>query len=281
MNVQVGHSRSPTSATAKPFRPRPNLPSSRPRVQRFYALHVGGLNARGDREFVAECRRPSFVCADGGSVVLLGRLAGAGRIQQVPTTDAGWDVLRAVGERLGARPGSRWSAEPRSWWPERPEASPRARPERWCWLRTATTMSWADVLAAIVAAAPDVLVLGLGAPKEMLWVREHADRLPPCLVMTCGGWFGFLSGAEKRAPELLRRPGLEWLARVSQPRPTGTALPSGCVHGGGAGGRNDPAAGSARDRLRTPFLRHARRGVRGRRGFDPRPVAATGCAAPR
>ena len=53
----------------------------------------------------------------------------------------------------------------------------------------------------------------------MVWSQQHRDELPPGLVLTCGGWFGHLVGDEKRAPRLLRRSGLEWIARVAQAPP--------------------------------------------------------------
>lgn len=185
-------------------------------AQRFYALHVGGLNARRNTNFVAEMNAAELVCADGGSVVILGKLAGARRMQRVPTTDAGWDVLKEVGSLLG-RPTRIALVGARQ---EEVDGAARTLAEGGAGevvlIENGYHQDWSGVLARLADARPDVLVLGLGAPKEMLWVREHLDELPACLVMTCGGWFGFLSGTETRAPELLRRPGLEWLARVSQ-----------------------------------------------------------------
>src|SRR5881397_3153539 len=67
----------------------------------IYALHVGGLNARGDRAFVDAMSRADVVYADGGSVVWLARLAGARVIERAPTTDVGWDVLRELAGALG------------------------------------------------------------------------------------------------------------------------------------------------------------------------------------
>jgi N-acetylglucosaminyldiphosphoundecaprenol N-acetyl-beta-D-mannosaminyltransferase len=56
----------------------------------------------------------------------------------------------------------------------------------------------------------------------MLWVKEWSQHLPPKLVLTCGGWFGFLAGEERRAGRALKRSGLEWVARLSQsPRKLG------------------------------------------------------------
>ena len=59
-------------------------------------------------------------------------------------------------------------------------------------------------------------MIGLGAPREMVWCQRHRDELPTGLVLTCGGWFGHIVGDERRAPRMLRRSGLEWIARVAQ-----------------------------------------------------------------
>lgn len=188
-----------------------------PRVaQRFYALHVGGLNARHDDAFVDEMNDAELVCADGGSVVLLAKLAGASRIERTPTTDAGWDVIAEVGQLLG-RPAKLALVGGE---PDVVEAAADALEAAAAGEPVLVTHGfhdpWQPVLDRLAGAKPDVLILGLGAPKEMMWVKEFRDRLPACLVITCGGWFGFLAGAEARAPKLLRRPGLEWLARVAQ-----------------------------------------------------------------
>ena len=69
-----------------------------------FALHVGGLNARREREFVAAMRAADVVYADGGSVVWLAKLAGAHRVARAPTTDIGWDIMRGFRERTGRVP---------------------------------------------------------------------------------------------------------------------------------------------------------------------------------
>lgn len=185
-------------------------------VQRFYALHVGGLNARAVDGFVEEMNDAELVCADGGSIVLLGKLAGARKIERVPTTDAGWDVLRAVGQKLGRVPRVALIGAHDDVITRAASALRDGVPCDTVLVEHGYHQEWSAVLARLREATPDVLVLGLGAPKEMLWVREHYAELPACLVMTCGGWFGFLSGDESRAPALLRRSGLEWIARVAQ-----------------------------------------------------------------
>lgn len=214
--VQVGPFQVADLSYAQAVRAAAELAATPDRVQRFYALHVGGLNSRRDAEFVAEMNAAELVCADGGSVVLLAKLAGARQIERTPTTDAGWDVLKQTGELLG-RPtrialiGGRQEVV-------RGAAARLADggAGEIVYVEHGYHQTWVDVLEQLKQARPDVLVLGLGAPREMLWVREHLAELPACLVMTCGGWFGFLSGEEARAPAALRRSGLEWIARAAQ-----------------------------------------------------------------
>ena len=72
---------------------------SRPYVA--FALHVGGLNTRTDAAYRAAMDAADLVYADGVSVVLLARLAGARELQRAGTTDLGWDVLRGLSRQAG------------------------------------------------------------------------------------------------------------------------------------------------------------------------------------
>lgn len=182
----------------------------------MYALHVGGLNARADEAFVEEMNDADLVYADGGSVVLLGKLAGAVHMERAPTTDVGWDVLRRFAEQEGRRPrlalvgGVPGLAEQAAATLERAGAGDVV------FTSHGYPGEWESVVRDLASSEPDICIIGLGAPSEMLWTRRWAPKLPPSLVMTCGGWFGFLAGEEKRAPRALRLPGLEWVSRVAQ-----------------------------------------------------------------
>jgi len=75
------------------------------------------------------------------------------------------------------------------------------------------------ILADIAAAKPDVLLVGLGAPKQELWVDAHRERIAVAVTLCIGATIDFLAGEKKRAPRWMRRTGLEWLHRVaSEPR---------------------------------------------------------------
>jgi N-acetylglucosaminyldiphosphoundecaprenol N-acetyl-beta-D-mannosaminyltransferase len=181
-----------------------------------YALHVGGLNHRDDPDYVAAMADADLVYADGGAVVALARLVGAHAIERAPTTDVGWDILHDLRESLGRLPRLALVGGP-------PHLAERAGGALEAGLGGSVVAvthgyhkDWAPVLQTIRSANPDVTIVGLGAPREMLWVHRWRHELPPGLILTCGGWFGFLAGEERRAPSLLRRPGLEWIARVTQ-----------------------------------------------------------------
>jgi N-acetylglucosaminyldiphosphoundecaprenol N-acetyl-beta-D-mannosaminyltransferase len=78
------------------------------------------------------------------------------------------------------------------------------------------------LLDEVRAASPDIVWVGLGAPKQELWAYRHAASLAPALVIGVGAAFDFHAGTKRRAPAWMQRAGLEWLHRlVSEPRRLG------------------------------------------------------------
>jgi N-acetylglucosaminyldiphosphoundecaprenol N-acetyl-beta-D-mannosaminyltransferase len=181
-----------------------------------YALHVGGLNERGNRDYVRAMANADCVYADGISVVLLAKLAGAQHIERAGTTDIGWDVLRRLSAELG-RPARVALLGGPEGLARRALAVLEAEADV---VGVAAEHGyhddWAPVLARLATSRLDILLVGLGAPLEMEWVERHRDRLPHCVVLTCGGWFGFVVSEEKRAPRWMRNAGLEWSFRLIQ-----------------------------------------------------------------
>jgi exopolysaccharide biosynthesis WecB/TagA/CpsF family protein len=61
-----------------------------------------------------------------------------------------------------------------------------------------------------------VLLVGLGAPKQEIWIASVRHRLPQVRVMMgVGATIDYEAGEVRRAPPLLRRLGLEWFYRVA------------------------------------------------------------------
>jgi N-acetylglucosaminyldiphosphoundecaprenol N-acetyl-beta-D-mannosaminyltransferase len=65
----------------------------------------------------------------------------------------------------------------------------------------------------------EIVWVGLGAPKQELWMRESAPSLAPALLFGVGAAFDFHADMMGRAPPFMREWGLEWLHRLaSEPR---------------------------------------------------------------
>ena len=74
----------------------------------------------------------------------------------------------------------------------------------------------ADTLAELRAAAPSIVFVCLGSPKQERWVLHHRDELPGAWYVGAGAAVDFAAGEVKRAPQMLQKFGLEWLYRLSQ-----------------------------------------------------------------
>ncbi len=77
-----------------------------------------------------------------------------------------------------------------------------------------------DCLSDAQTFLPDVLIVGLGAPKQEFWINEFINQIPSVkLAIGVGGAIDFLSGAVQRAPKIFRSFGLEWFWRlIKQPQ---------------------------------------------------------------
>lgn len=76
------------------------------------------------------------------------------------------------------------------------------------------------MIGLISASKPDILVVGLGAPKQELFVYRNRERLADVPVALCvGATIDFLAGEKPRAPRWMQNNGLEWIHRaLSEPR---------------------------------------------------------------
>lgn len=63
---------------------------------------------------------------------------------------------------------------------------------------------------------PHILIVGLGCPKQELFILNNKDRLGVPLSLGLGASLDFEAGNIKRAPKWMREHGLEWLFRITQ-----------------------------------------------------------------
>ena len=168
---------------------------------------------REDPELAAIAAGADLVVPDGTGAVVAARLLGDPLPGRAPGRLLVDRLAALATERrlsmflLGAAPGIA----------ERAAATLRGRhPD----LRIAGTYAGsadddADVLPRVVAAAPDVLLVAFGMPKQEQWIARHLDDLPTVRVaIGVGGSLDYLAGTAKPPPGIVHAVGLEWLWRL-------------------------------------------------------------------
>jgi N-acetylglucosaminyldiphosphoundecaprenol N-acetyl-beta-D-mannosaminyltransferase len=182
--------------------------------------HAVMFQSRGDlREAYTKA---SLVLADGAPLVAVSRLLR----RPLPERVAGSDLVPAVFDHassaasgpplrvflLGAAPGVG-------------ERAAREIERRWKNVEVVGTYSPPlgfendatendRILSMIDAADVELLLVGLGAPKQELWVARHLDRLQTRVALCIGATIDFLAGEKARSPRWMRRVVLEWLHRL-------------------------------------------------------------------
>jgi len=160
-----------------------NVPDGRPLV---WALNMLGEHLR-DRVYGPELmdRFCARAARNGHRIWLYG---GA-------TEEALADLVRALEKRHpGLRVAGGWSP------PHRP----------------LTPEEEGSVVQRIDSDGADVVWVGLGVPKQELWMAGMRPRLQAPVLVGVGAAFDFLSGRKRQAPAWMQRRGLEWLFRLSQ-----------------------------------------------------------------
>jgi N-acetylglucosaminyldiphosphoundecaprenol N-acetyl-beta-D-mannosaminyltransferase len=71
-----------------------------------------------------------------------------------------------------------------------------------------------DIVDAINEQHPDILLVGMGTPRQEKWIARHRPALDVPVVWAVGGLFDFVSGRIPRGPRWMTQHGLEWLCRL-------------------------------------------------------------------
>ena len=82
--------------------------------------------------------------------------------------------------------------------------------------RTPTPEEEEAMLERIRVSGANIVWVGLGMPKQELWMERVGDRLPGVTLVGVGAAFDFLAETKAQAPAWMQRSGLEWLFRLSQ-----------------------------------------------------------------
>jgi N-acetylglucosaminyldiphosphoundecaprenol N-acetyl-beta-D-mannosaminyltransferase len=182
----------------------------------------GVIASRTDSRLREIHKQAGLVTPDGMPLVWLSRWLGAARVERV----YGPDLMRAISARSPARgyrhfyyggaPGvaDRLAASLAAANPGLNVVGTLCPP-----FRALTPEEDAEVFAQINAAAPDIVWVGLGTPKQEYWMASHVGEINAPVLIGVGAAFDFLAGTKKQAPAWMQQTGLEWLFRLcAEPR---------------------------------------------------------------
>ena len=176
------------------------------------------VDAQRNSAFAAVLRHATLCVPDGVGVLWAARCAGVRLIERVTGSDGIYHICeRAAGRGwrvflLGAAPGvaDRAAAVLASHYPGLIVAG--------CYAGSPTDDEWPTLRARLQAAAPDILFVAYGHPRQDFWIARHCAELPAAVAIGVGGALDFVAGVTARAPRWMRGLGIEWLHRlISQP----------------------------------------------------------------
>ena len=176
-----------------------------------------------DADSQEHVRASSLVVADGKPLVWASRLAGNPLPARVAGADLIWSLSAAMADAgrsvhlLGGEPGTATRAA-------------EVLRDRLPALKIAGCLSpsvgfdsredeYAAVCDEVVGAAPDVVFVGFGFPKQERVIARLRHRLSQTWFLGCGAAIGFVAGVHSRAPGWMQSSGLEWIHRLAlEPR---------------------------------------------------------------
>lgn len=197
------------------------------------------VSARRDAALAGALRSFDLVLPDGAPVAAVLRRAGHAGQARVDGPGFMW---AACGAAAGAGQGvyfygstaptlERLCARLRAAFPGLRVAGTRAPP-----FRPLTPDEFEDDLRDIAASGARLVFVGLGCPRQELWIARARPRLG-AVLLGVGAAFDFHAGVKARAPAWMQRAGLEWLHRLAhEPRRlagrylvTNTVFLAGCA----------------------------------------------------
>ena len=82
--------------------------------------------------------------------------------------------------------------------------------------RALTKEEEVEVAKKINESGANIVWVGLGAPKQEIWVDKMAEKLSSPVIVAIGAAFDFHAETVKQAPDWMQNHGLEWLFRLIQ-----------------------------------------------------------------
>lgn len=173
------------------------------------------MDAQEDPELMRILKEADLVVADGIGVVLASRIL---KVETLPERVGGFDMMQQVLNKikdkdvkvyfLGSKPGV---AE---------EAAKNMR-KTYPGINIVGTRDGyfgpsdeSEIINEIKGLQVDLLMAGLGAPRQEKWIDQHIEELGIKVGVGVGGSLDVMAGTVKRAPEIYQKLGLEWFYRL-------------------------------------------------------------------
>jgi N-acetylglucosaminyldiphosphoundecaprenol N-acetyl-beta-D-mannosaminyltransferase len=182
----------------------------------------GIMESRRDPRLRDAHNRSGLTTPDGMPLVWVGRAAGARQMQRVYGPDlmlSLCDLARTRGFSsfyYGGRPGvaNQLARRLENRYPGLRIAGTYSPP-----FRELTAAEDEDIVRLINGARPDVVWVGLGTPKQELWMAAHTARLDASVLIGVGAAFDIHAGLSPQAPRWMQQSALEWAFRLGhEPR---------------------------------------------------------------
>ena len=179
--------------------------------------------AQGDPSFQSALMQANLVVADGVGVTFMARLVGVNIGPRITGTDYFLAVLNALQQRGGGRVFFFGSSQrvlgliAKRFAVDFPSLT-------LCGALSPPFGSWSNeenrrMVQVIHDAKPDVLWVGMTAPKQEKWVEDNRRQMNTPVIGSIGAVFDFYAGTYSRAPQWVCRIGFEWAYRfILEPR---------------------------------------------------------------
>jgi N-acetylglucosaminyldiphosphoundecaprenol N-acetyl-beta-D-mannosaminyltransferase len=181
------------------------------------------MKARRDRDFLQILNHADLSLPDGMGVVYASRILGQPLAETVTGRLIPRDLCRIAADRgwsvffLGGKPGSAKAAAERL-----QHAYPKLMVAGYFCPRFEFALGDEEdrkAVEIIKRARPNILYVGLGAPKQEKWIKAHLEEIKVPVSIGVGYAFDILGGLVKEPPRWMTRVGLEWLVRLlKEPR---------------------------------------------------------------
>ena len=188
--------------------------------QNLHSIYVYYHDAKM-RTFGAQAQ---YMRTDGMSLVLLGRLLGYPLCRKHRVTYVDWvrPLMAEAAQQtwrvfyLGSKPGTaeRGAEILRQEFPKLQIVTADGYFDT-----TAGSAENQKVLELIHAYQPNVLMVGMGMPRQEHWIVDNLESIHANAILTCGACIEYIAGAIPTPPRWMGALGLEWLSRLSsEPR---------------------------------------------------------------